>query len=71
MFGRKFKAVRGIATLGVVAGVGLWAAVLPATAIVYSGPITITSGGVYTGNWASTDPAVPASLSRPLNRLPF
>jgi hypothetical protein len=46
MFGRKFKAVRGIATLGVVAGVGLWAAVLPATAIVYGGPITITSGGV-------------------------
>jgi hypothetical protein len=27
-------------------------------AIVYSGPIVITHGGTYTGNWESTDPAV-------------
>ncbi len=26
----------------------------------YSGPITITAGGTYSGNWQSTDPKVPA-----------
>jgi hypothetical protein len=26
----------------------------------YSGPLTITAGGTYTGNWESTDPNVPA-----------
>ena len=28
--------------------------------VTFSGPITITQGGSYTGNWESTDPAVPA-----------
>ena len=28
--------------------------------VVYSGPIVITRGGTYTGNWESLDPAVPA-----------
>ena len=32
----------------------------PAPAPVFSGPITITQGGTYSGNWESTDPAVPA-----------
>jgi hypothetical protein len=35
----------------------------------YSGPITITAGGTYTGNWESLDPAVPAvtvSTSQPV-----
>ncbi len=31
-----------------------------ADAIVYSGPINITSGGTYTGNWESTNPSTPA-----------
>ncbi len=30
------------------------------SAVTYSGPIEITSGGTYTGNWESLDPAVPA-----------
>ena len=30
------------------------------TGIVFSGPIVITSGGVYSGNWQSTDPSVDA-----------
>jgi hypothetical protein len=29
-------------------------------AVNYSGPITITRGGTYSGNWQSTDPSVPA-----------
>jgi hypothetical protein len=28
--------------------------------VVYSGPVTITAGGTYTGNWESQDPSVPA-----------
>jgi len=28
--------------------------------VVFSGPITITTGGTYTGNWQSLDPSVPA-----------
>src|SRR5947209_9136458 len=28
--------------------------------VVYSGPVTITAGGTYTGNWESHDPSVPA-----------
>jgi hypothetical protein len=31
-----------------------------AAPIVYGGPITITKGGTYTGNWQSLDPNVPA-----------
>ena len=30
------------------------------SAIVYSGPIVITSGGTYSGNWQSTNPNVAA-----------
>ena len=33
---------------------------LESTPVVYSGPITITSGGTYTGNWKSTSPTVNA-----------
>lgn len=40
-----------------------------AFAVQYSGPITITAGGTYTGNWRSDDPAIPAvkiSTSQPV-----
>jgi Fibronectin type III domain len=33
---------------------------LPGDDVTYSGPITITAGGTYTGNWQSLDPDVPA-----------
>jgi len=33
---------------------------LEGTPVVYSGPITITSGGTYSGNWKSTSPTTPA-----------
>lgn len=31
-----------------------------ASGAVFSGPITITSGGIYTGNWQSVNPSIPA-----------
>ena len=30
------------------------------TGVEFSGPIQISSGGVYSGNWQSTDPSIPA-----------
>ncbi len=47
------------------AGSSAWSNTASATTaassqIVYSGPITITQGGTYTGNWQSLDPNVPA-----------
>jgi hypothetical protein len=33
---------------------------IPAPEVAYDGPITITEGGTYTGNWESTDPDEPA-----------
>ncbi|MDV6373627.1 hypothetical protein [Deinococcus arenicola] len=37
---------------------------LPATDIIYSGPLVITRGGTYHGNWQSLDPRVPAVTIR-------
>ena len=43
----------GATWLGVLVGKGYGA-------VTFSSPITITSGGTYSGNWESLDPAVPA-----------
>ena len=44
----------------ILLGFGAFSNIMTSYALTYSGPIEITSGGTYTGNWESTDPAVPA-----------
>jgi hypothetical protein len=55
-----------LSTLSVLTGCGSGGTPLQpvplATDVVKSGPITITTGGTYSGNWVSSDPSVPAIL---------
>ena len=56
-------ALGGLCTLTGCGSGGQLSQAVPLTAeATKSGPITITTGGTYSGNWTSTDPAVPAVL---------